>query len=84
MSWAEEESVCRTETPEVSKEVPEISKEVRGVSVAFRRAICVVVEECLTDVEARMSQIENAVGIGVGRRSSGTLIPQRIFLLHLL
>ena len=68
MSWTEEESACKSESAETPKEV-------RAVSVAFRRAICVVVEECLTDVEARMSQIENTAGIGVGRRSSGTVNP---------
>ena len=62
MAWTEEETATgRTEDD---------GKDGRGVVVAFRRAICVVVEECLTDVEARMAQIETASGIGAGRRSS--------------
>ncbi len=61
MAWSEGESAGRSEDDE---------KDARGVVVAFRRAVCVVVEECLTDVEARMAQIETASGIGAGRRSS--------------
>lgn len=67
MLWNEQDlaEVC-TKSPERNGS----DKKHKNVITAFRRAVCVIVEEALTDVEARMSQIEAASGVAVGRRSS--------------
>ena len=57
MAWNEEEAAERARG-QIEADVATFS----SVVVVFRRAVCVVVEECLTDVEARMSQIEGKVG----------------------
>ena len=77
MAWAEEEGVVdatntKTVTASASEDIAsDAERDASGVISAFRRAVCVLVEECLTDLEARMAQIEAASGIASGRRSSG-------------
>jgi hypothetical protein len=57
MAWTEDDTV---------EAEAAAGSDVRRVGNVFRRAVCVVVEECLTDVEARMSQIEAASGVVAG------------------
>jgi len=68
MAWNEEETAEKSRSQD--DEGAENFASFRSVVTAFRRAVCVVVEECLTDVEARMSQIEAASGMVIGRRAS--------------
>ena len=77
MAWTEEESVAKA-----FHEVPETLTDFRRVVIVFRRAVCNVIEECLTDIEARISQIETASGMGVARRSSFDIYGGNLFPLE--
>jgi hypothetical protein len=69
MAWNEEDAAEKARGQMEADSEAEAAS-FSSVVAVFRRAVCVVVEECLTDVEARMSQIEAASGMVSGRRSS--------------